>query len=326
MTTKLADAPHDCISRVRFSPVQARHLLVSSWDAHLRIYDVHSGEGLAICQQNQALLDCAYSGDGTRALCAGLEGKLVSWDPQTSQTEVIGQHDKAIRCVETHIPTRQVFTGSWDRTVRAWDPRCGGAGPVSVMHLGAKAFCMDLGTDKLVVGAADRCIHIYDTRRLGQPMEKRESSLKHQVRALVISIDGLSYVSGSVEGRVALEYFDPSENERARYAFKCHRGKGPDGGDIVHPVNSMAIHPNYGTFATGGSDGGVCVWDGGAKKRLWRLNPFDTAVSSLGFSPDGSMIAMGVSYTFDDGDKAQVPRPELAVRAITESEVMPKPK
>lgn len=279
-----------------------------------------------MCKQGRALLDCAYApGDASRAVCVGLEGKVVAWDPESNATEVIGQHDGPIRCVDAHAPTRQIFTGSWDRTVRAWDPRTA-AGPVSVLHLRAKVFCMDLGTDKVVVGAADRCVHIYDARRLGQPLERRESSLKHQVRAVAVGVDGSSYVSGSVEGRVAVEYFDAPENERSRYAFKCHRAKGPDGADVVHPVNAVAVHPAHGTFATGGSDGGVCVWDGQAKKRLWRLNPFDAAVSSLGFSPDGSMIAMGVSYTFDEGDKAQVPQPELAVRAITESEVMPKAK
>lgn len=324
MTTKIANAPRDCISRVRFSCAQNNHLLVSSWDSHLRIYDVLSGETLAFTKQSRALLDAAFLGDASRAVCAGLAGQVMMWDPESSSTELLGQHDAPIRCVDVHLPTRQIFTASWDRTVRTWDPRTA-AGAVSVLTLGAKAFCMDLGTDKLVVGASDRCLHIYDIRRLGPSLEKRESSLKHQVRAVAVTMDGLSYVSGSVEGRVALEHFDAAENERSRYAFKCHRTKGPDGLDIVHPVNAMAVHPVYGTFATGGSDGGVCVWDGAAKKRLWRLNPFDTAVSSLGFSPDGSMIAMGVSYTFDDGDK-QVPQPELAVRQITESEVMPKAK
>lgn len=39
------------------------------------------------------------------------------------------------------------------------------------------------------------------------------------------------------------------ESQDNKYAFKCHRK-----GDKVFPVNAMAFHPIYGTFATGGCD------------------------------------------------------------------------
>lgn len=60
------------------------------------------------------------------------------------------------------------------------------------------------------------------------------------------------YAISSVEGRVAIEYFDGSEQSQAKkFAFKCHRAK--DGGeDVAHPVNAIAFQPTYGTFATGG--------------------------------------------------------------------------
>ncbi|CAN0503802.1 unnamed protein product, partial [Scytosiphon promiscuus] len=39
------------------------------------------------------------------------------------------------------------------------------------------------------------------------------------------------------------------EAQENKYAFKGHRK-----GDQVFPVNAMAFHPVYGTFATGGCD------------------------------------------------------------------------
>lgn len=36
-----------------------------------------------------------------------------------------------------------------------------------------------------------------------------------------------------------------------RYAFKCHR-KSDTGTDTVYPVNALAFHPVFGTFASGG--------------------------------------------------------------------------
>lgn len=49
-----------------------------------------------------------------------------------------------------------------------------------------------------------------------------------------------------------MEYFDNSEQVQSRkYAFKCHR-RSEAGRDVVYPVNSIAFHPVFGTFATGG--------------------------------------------------------------------------
>lgn len=48
---------------------------------------------------------------------------------------------------------------------------------------------------------------------------------------------------------MVLVLFFSQEAQENKYAFKCHRK-----GDQVFPVNAMAFHPVYGTFATGGCD------------------------------------------------------------------------
>lgn len=73
-------------------------------------------------------------------------------------------------------------------------------------------------------------------------------------------------------GRVAVEYLDPSpEIQKKKYAFKCHRIK-EDGMEKIYPVNAIAFHNIYNTFATGGSDGYVNIWDGFHKKRLCQFH------------------------------------------------------
>lgn len=86
----------------------------------------------------------------------------------------------------------------------------------------------------------------------GQPEQVRESSLKYQTRCIRCYPNGTGYALSSIEGRVAMEYFDNSEQVQTRkYAFKCHR-KSEAGRDLVYPVNAIAFHPVFGTFATGG--------------------------------------------------------------------------
>lgn len=50
------------------------------------------------------------------------------------------------------------------------------------------------------------------------------------------------YVLSSIEGRVAVEYFDPSpEVQKRKYAFKCHRIK-EEGMENIYPVNAISFH------------------------------------------------------------------------------------
>ena len=75
-----------------------------------------------------------------------------------------------------------------------------------------------------------------------------------------------------VVGRVAVEYLDPSpEIQKKKYAFKCHRIK-ENGVEMIYPVNAIAFHGQHNTFATGGSDGFVNIWDGFNKKRLCQFH------------------------------------------------------
>jgi cell cycle arrest protein BUB3 len=52
--------------------------------------------------------------------------------------------------------------------------------------------------------------------------------------------------------------------------LQCHR-RNENGVDVVFPVNAVAYHPGFGTFATGGGDGVVNIWDGNNKKRLFQV-------------------------------------------------------
>ena len=59
------------------------------------------------------------------------------------------------------------------------------------------------------------------------------------------------YVLSSIEGRVAVEYLDPSQEvQKKKYAFKCHRLK-ENGIEQVYPVNAISFHSVHNTFATG---------------------------------------------------------------------------
>ena len=77
-----------------------------------------------------------------------------------------------------------------------------------------------------------------------------------------------------------------SEIQKKKYAFKCHRIK-ENGIEHIYPVNAISFHQGYNTFATGGSDGYVNIWDGFNKKRLCQFHKYSNSIASLSFSHDG---------------------------------------
>ncbi len=58
----------------------------------------------------------------------------------------------------------------------------------------------------------------------GLPEQERESSLRYQTRCLRCYPDATGYAMGSVEGRVAMEYYDMSESVQvAMHVSVCCR-------------------------------------------------------------------------------------------------------
>lgn len=46
----------------------------------------------------------------------------------------------------------------------------------------------------------------------------------------------------------------------------------------IYPVNAISFHSMYNTFATGGSDGYVNIWDGFNKKRLCQFHRYELQI------------------------------------------------
>jgi cell cycle arrest protein BUB3 len=186
-------------------------------------------------------------------------------DVASSTDVTLGKHAAAVKCVEYSADHGVVLTGSWDRTVKAWDARTSSAaGPVASYDVADRVYSASLaGRDTLLVATAGRHIHMLDLRKLRAPTSSdapayttRESTLKHQTRCIRAFPDGTGYATSSIEGRIAIDYVVDAalDAQRAKYAFKCHRTKLPNGEERVFPVNALAFHPGYGTFASGGED------------------------------------------------------------------------
>eukprot|EP01084_Bolivina_argentea_P069272 126080_1 len=346
---EITDPPSDGISNVQWFN-HSNHLVATSWDKSVSLYHIYDGNRDELeanddenkqqrhhvsrnelkhrYQHDAGVLDCSISSDDLTIFSVGCDNRLYSFDVKSRRKpSIIGQHAQAIRCVEFCNSGNMIITGSWDKSIKIWDinsSKC-----TSTHALPDKVFAMSCVDSmyRLVVGIAGRQVWIYDVRNMKEPQQKRESSLKHQTRNIVCHPSGEQYVVSSIEGRVAVEYFNAEqETQSKKYAFKCYRVTDKTSGmQTIYPVNAITFHPVWKTFATGGGDGVVNIWDGMNKKRICQFPPYNTSIASLAFNNNGSLIAIASSYTWEQGDK---PRPNDAIwiRKIKESESKPKIK
>ncbi|KAF2803077.1 putative nuclear pore complex subunit [Mytilinidion resinicola] len=310
--------PADAISSVKFAP-HSNKLLVASWDKHVYLYEITSGIGTLInkFEHRAPVLDVCFGKDDDEAFSCGLDWDVRRIDLTTGAQNVLSTHSAPANRLVYSNTLSLLISASWDSTLH-FHSLSGDQIPAS-LALPSKAFSLSLTPTKLVVAMASRALHIYELSNLhllisessatdsaintieAEPWQRRESSLKYMTRAVACMPNDAGYASSSIEGRVAVEWFDPSNDSQARkYAFKCHR-QTVDGVDVVYPVNALAFHPVHGTFASGGGDGIVAIWDAVAKRRIRQYHKFPASVAALDFSTDGKFLAVACSPGFEDG-------------------------
>ncbi|THU71618.1 hypothetical protein C4D60_Mb04t03360 [Musa balbisiana] len=296
---ELSGPPSDGISNLRFSN-HSDLLLVSSWDKSLRLYDAGANVLEGEFVHAGPVLDCCFH-DDSAGFSACADHMVRRYVFGSGKEDILGCHDAPVRCVEYSYEAGQVITGSWDKTLKCWDPR-GASDPdralVGTYLQPERVYSLSLVGHRLVVATSGRHVNIYDLRNMSQPEQRRESSLKYQTRCVRCYPNGTGFALSSIDGRVAMEFFDLSEAAQAK---------------------------NYGTFATGGCDGYVNLWDGNNKKRLYQYSKYPTSIAALSFSRDGHLLAVASSYTFEEGDTLHEPD-AIFVRNVNEVEVKPKPK
>jgi cell cycle arrest protein BUB3 len=346
--------PSDAISSLQFSP-EGTKLLVGSWDRTLSVYQ-RSEDGSAPyvlerrVQCRAPVLDVCWGTDESVAYFVGLDHDVRRVDLSNDENEqtVLSTHEKPSNKVAFNRKHGLLLSTGWDDVLHVHNPANAEGRSFVRVRLVQKPFAMSLTEDRVIVAMAERKMAVYDLLELKTvteqtsevevhevtPWQTRESNLKFMTRAVAVMPDGTGFATSSIEGRVAVEWFE-ADKAAATYAFKCHRQTavrpGEDGTeletDLIYPVNALAFNKVHGTFATGGGDGVVAFWDAQTKRRVRQYQQLASSVAALDFTADGKYLAIGVSPGFEDGseeseiDQSMV---KVIVRELSENEAKGK--
>ncbi|XP_018334109.2 mRNA export factor isoform X2 [Agrilus planipennis] len=307
---EVTSPPDDSISSLAFSPatIHQNFLIAGSWDNNVRCWEVEqTGKTVAKAMQTCGgpVLDVCWSDDGSKVFMAGCDKQAKVWDLASNQVMQVAQHDAPIKtCHWIKAPTYScLMTGSWDKTLKFWDTRSNQ--PLMSITLSERVYCADVDYPMAVVGTAGRQILVYQLENKPQEFKRLESPLKYQHRCVSIFRDKnkspTGYALGSVEGRVAIQYVNPT-NPKDNFTFKCHRSNGtPNGYQDIYAVNDIAFHPVHGTLATVGSDGTFSFWDKDARTKLKPSETMEQPITRCAFNHNGQIFAYAVSYDWSKG-------------------------
>lgn len=339
----VAQPPAESVSCLRFSPSPrpgTHYLAASCWDGKLLIYQsTMSGnqlvtEGVAKHEfGNFPLLSVAWVSESSVVVGCG-DGSVRLYDFAQRQERLLGTHTGSVaRHVFFSPDLSSVASGSWDKTIRFWDLRANVQS--SVVSLPERVYGMDLSGQWVVAATADRKLPVLDiSKSIHTPAAALDTILKFQLGPVRIFSNRQGFVVGSVEGRCYVKYFspDPTPNSgRDDFAFRCHRDERKDRYETtadVYPINDIAFHPNpqYSTFALAGGDRRYSFWDLVSRSRLLLSKSYDNTISSVAFSPDGSLFAFAASYDWHRGAEQGFlqKRNQICVKIPNPEDVAPK--
>ncbi|URE39756.1 WD40 [Musa troglodytarum] len=278
---QLGEPIGDAVSRIRFAP-GSNNLLISSWDsvryyyaAVLRLFDVDGCVLRVRAPSDGALLDCCFE-DEKAALSASSDGCIRRYDFCSETQTIVGNHDDSVTCIDHSKETGQFISAGLDKKLMFWD-----------LHMkNGHAGCTQV-------------INVYDLRNLRVPVQIKESSMSYQIRCVRSFSSCEGYASGSVDGCVALEYFDPSKSHEMGCVFRCHP-KSKSGRCHLVTVNDIGFHPCSDTFVTGDNEGYAIIWDIQSKKRLYELPRYPCSVASLSYNHSGQLLAVSSSCIYQE--------------------------
>jgi WD40 repeat protein len=305
----LAEHPGE-VKGVAFRP-DGRHLLAACSDGTVKVWDATTGREVSSFHHHQLRNPgrCWFSPDAGRLAWNGDDGAIKVWDTATGREEFAAEpHTFQSRKVAFSPDGKRLAVAGFDGTIRLLDGATGREALTIYAHrsvVADVAFSRD--GHRLASASYDHTVRIWDATPLtSDPQASYCVTLtghKELVTSVAFSPDGRWLASASGDGIVKVwetsrpdlqSGRNPADGLQIRptaitlrYTLRGHSGN----------VLGVAFSPDSRTLASASLDKTVKLWSldapQGDSLTERQTIPCTQGVLSIGFSPDGRLLAIG---------------------------------
>ncbi|CAE6495374.1 unnamed protein product [Rhizoctonia solani] len=261
-------------------------------------------QGIQTTQRQLAMLSMIAVGSQVRCISFSPNGRffavgtdhneILVWDALTCRTTIgpLKRHTSTVRTIAISPDSKHICSGSHDSTLCIWDSQNGHliAGPLE-SHTGWVR-SVDYSADGLWIasGSSDNTVRIWSSQH-GYAKGNVYMGREDCIYSVTFSPDGSVLAIGSDS---LIQLWDPHHGRLIGDPLKGH----------TDYISAIKFTPDGRHLISGSRDSTLRVWDVDRRETIFgpfQEQPFgindiavsSDAVSSLAFSPDGSLIASG---------------------------------
>ncbi|KAG7380398.1 hypothetical protein PHYPSEUDO_007253 [Phytophthora pseudosyringae] len=297
---------HGPVNAVRFNS-KGTYVMTCGQDKTVRLWNPHRdgaerpGEALLVKTyegrhgydvQDVAMYDAELleAHDNSKFASCGRDRDVFMWDVPTAQViRKFEGHEHSVNCVRYNADSSVLLSGSYDKTIRAWDIRARNAYmPIQILDDFTDSVTSMVLTDhEIIAGCVDGIVRTYDLRA-GQLFCEH---IDEPVVSVAQSPDTRFILAGCLDGSIRLiEKANGTEVKSYRghsvQAYKIECGLSSDGAFVLSgsedgkvywwdfvdakqahsfvahkkPVRALACHPESSMLVTGCTDGSATIW------------------------------------------------------------------
>lgn len=278
------------VNAVRFN-AKGTYVMTCGQDKTVKLWNPHRD---SVEKPNEALLVKSYEGrhgydvqdvaiahDNAKFASCGRDKDVFMWDVPTARViRKFEGHEQSVNCVRFNADSSVLLSGSYDKTIRAWDIRARNAYvPIQVLDDFKDSVTSMVVTDyEIIAGCVDGAVRTYDLRA-GQLFREH---IDEPVVSVALSPDARFILAGCLDGSIRLI------EKTTGTEVKSYRG---------HQVQDYKIESEFssdGAFVLSGSeDGKIYWWDLVDAKQSTSFIAHKKPVRALACHPESSMLVTG---------------------------------